>query len=147
MKFKKNYLPCVILAMFSTLLSFETFAAPRKPTKPPVNKAKTAAECKIHTDKVDAQAKIVKFRYYDLLLDRNNLYKSHNSISQKHPTFGSYQGHVQKYNSEQNILKQNITAALLDKCDKFISTEAKKWASEKAPTKPNRAAANAAGFR
>lgn len=82
-----------------------------------------------------------------MLLDRNNLFKSHNSIAQKHPTFGSYQGHIQKYNSEQSVLKQNITAAILDKCEKFISAEANKWANEKAPTKPNRAAANSAGFR
>lgn len=115
--------------------------------KKPIAKEKTAQECKLYTDKINGQVPTVRNRYYDLLLDRYNLHANHNSIKNAHPTYGSYQGHIQMYEKQRGILSTYITDARLAQCGKYVSQEATTWSTKEAPTRPNKAEANAAGFR
>ncbi|OOS23554.1 hypothetical protein [Moraxella pluranimalium] len=110
-------------------------------------KEKTAQECKLYTDKINNQVPTVRNRYYDLLLDRYNLHAKHNSVKNAHPTYGSYQGHIQMYEKQRSILSTYITDAKLAQCGKYVSKDATTWSTKAAPTKPNKAEANAAGFR
>ena len=109
-------------------------------------KEKTAQECKIYTDRINYQADVVDRRYGDLLLDRHGLYPTYNTV--KHPKgYGTYQGHVQKYNAEQKTLNQYVTEAVLNGCQKHVSAYARKWTSEKSPTRPDPSKATSLGYK
>lgn len=81
-------------------------------------KVKTEQECKFYTDQINYQTGIVKFRYGDLLLDRNKLFSKNNAKNNKSQEDGSYQGHIMKYRSEQKLLATYITDAVLNQCPK-----------------------------
>lgn len=123
-------------------LMFMPFAhsAPKKPatSKPKVEKAKTAQECKMYTDRIDYQIGILKKRFKDLEEDIHGLYARHKAERNKHPIYGSYEGHIRKYNMEQKTLKQYLYEATSNQCGQFISAEARVWEVKSAPTKPNR---------
>lgn len=129
----------------------EVWATPKKTTtsvKKPVvaKKEKTAQECKPYSDRVEYQAGIVRHRFYDLHLDRHKLYPKYNTVP--HPQgHGTYQGHIAKYYSEQDVLKQLVTDMRLNNCERYISANAHKWKDEKAPSKPNPSIAITAGFK
>lgn len=88
--------------------------------KKPIAKEKTAQECKVYTDRVANQFKIVQQRYYDLLLDRHSLYSKHNSIKNAHPVQGSYQGHIKKYKEARGDLGVYVREANNAKCKQHI---------------------------
>lgn len=140
---------CTFLVLVVSVFSATDAEARRGKTtkKPTVQKEKTAQECKLYTDKINNQVPTVRNRYYDLLLDRYNLHAKHNSIKNAHPTYGSYQGHIQMYEKQRGVLSTYITDAKLAQCGRYVSQEATTWSTKAAPTRPNKAEANAAGFR
>ena len=85
--------------------------------------------------KIENLKNSIKFRYYDMLRDRYGLYKKYRKIRSPHPTFGSWEGHIQRYQEEQADLRLEIGFAEMEKCP--VSSEAKKWSVKPPPPKPN----------
>lgn len=82
-----------------------------------------------------------------MLLDRHSLYSKHNSIKNAHPVQGSYQGHIKKYKKARGDLGVYVREANNAKCKQHIPKDTLEWTKKEAPTRPNKAEANAAGFR
>lgn len=137
MKYQKHIFTLILLMITSILtLTTQAYANPKKGVKGV--KDKTAQQCQSHTSKISYQVGILKKRHQDLNEDIHNLHEKHNAKKNKHPTHGSYQGHIEQYEIQRKLLQQYITDAVLDKCEKYVSSSDRTWSQTKAPEKPNR---------
>ena len=112
---------------------------------PPENKCDDN-DCSEIIARINAQTKIVRDRYYEMLLDRHNLHRNNKAIKNKHSIYGLWVGHQQQYTKQQGILKSLILEAIFKGCEPFIPLDAKKWAYKPAPNSPNRTEAGNNGY-
>ena len=68
-------------------------------------------------------------------MDIHSLYEDYNRISQAHPKYGSWEGHIQKYLKLQEKLRLAIARAKANNCP--YNPEADTWANEPPPRTPS----------
>lgn len=114
------------------------------PTLPPIECDDT--DCQQIINQINYQTQIVKDRYYLMLKDEHSLFTRHNSKARRHDDHGSWVGHREKYEKEQQMLRGLIVEAILKNCEKYIPASAKKWAYQSAPNRPNPSLAQENGY-
>lgn len=77
----------------------------------------------------------LRYRYIAMLNDRYNLFENHNALCNGHPDYGSWQGHVDKYNGMKAWLRKLVDRAAALGCP--IPPAAFFWLGTAAPSAPD----------
>lgn len=93
--------------------------------------------CRVLVSNVKSKLRVVKTRYYLLLIDEHNLYQNHRKTKNKHYQHGSWDGHIFKFKESQTELGQSMLQAG-PKCMKYAPKDTDEWRNKKPPSMPNR---------
>ncbi|MDO4896106.1 MAG: hypothetical protein Q3971_01980 [Moraxella sp.] len=86
----------------------------------------------------------VKQRYYELLFDEHGLSANKKT---KDPRYGSWNGHVKKYNEVRGELAVLVNQASSSRqCRVYVTKEMESWVAKSAPTQTNRPEAIKSGY-